>query len=317
MDSNDNYAPAPLRTPVHRLQGKALKQWWQMSSPRKADTYNPALQMLASFLISTPLCVAMLYERWPISARTGLTLLALTVWLGIFLVFLFVARRHLYHVLAVQTSEEGLEFKSLLFKRKVRWADIVDFFSAGDGEIAKNKYVLETRSGEEFLLSKELTDSNKLFELIRQRMPRIAEPYHQNFRRLDGLVDASIAMNSAIILAFACPLLKALFCGVQPGFSDWLTAIAGVLIASLIWSFHASKVTETIRASNNGLFLRTRSGGQVIPREQITNIRQLGDVFILSSRRGWFILFPDKKEPVTAKLIEYKQNLPRINQTHS
>lgn len=310
-DSGDSL-PLPAGKSSHFLKGTPLKQWWQISS-RSANTNNPAIQNLLVFLLTLPFVASVAYGNCPVSGKGGFLVLTAFIWLSAALIFLRIAHRHLYHVLEVRASDEGLEFKSLFWKRKIRWLDISAFFPTGQREIARNKYVLETNNGDEFLLSKELTESAQLFDLIRQRMPRTNESFQYNHRALEGFLDSSMVMSFAIVLAFVFPILWSLLvASTQPDVNKILLAAAGILISGSILWFHISKIPETVRVGDRYLFLRTRLSAHTIPREQIISMKQVGSLLFLRWSQGWFMILTEKNEPITGKLIECKPTPPLL-----
>ncbi len=122
-------------------------------------------------------------------------------------------------------------------------------------------------------------------------------------------------MDWAIDIVFTASLAMALFHAVPISIGKLLICILGVVLFLTLWRFHTSQVAQLVRIGHSGLFIHTRSQSYVIPREQITKIRQVGPFFTVSAKPGWFVTLIDKKEPATEKLLEYKRELPIINQT--
>ncbi|MBX9839324.1 MAG: hypothetical protein K2X69_13545, partial [Silvanigrellaceae bacterium] len=57
--------------------------------------------------------------------------------------------------------------------RQIRWLDIEDFFPTGNYDLGYNEYVINCKNGEQFFLSKDLTESDKLFELVGKKLLHI------------------------------------------------------------------------------------------------------------------------------------------------
>ncbi len=310
MVSEENALPMPTGASVHRLQGKALKQWWQISSGKSKDAYkNNAMRSYLVFLATLPFGSALLWYIGGVDCAKTL-LCAFVVWLIQFLLLCWVVRRHLCHVLEVRASEDGLELRSLLFKRKIRWMDIADFFPTGNNHSGYNEFVLDCTNGDEFYLSKELTDSSKLFDLINQKRSRPAVSYALNHQLLYGLIDSAIgavfAVTVAIVFALIGPhITKA----AQWNPCDFAIIVIFALVFVPYFCLQIIKMPELVRVGHSGLKIRTRWQSKVIPWDQVTKITKIGTWLIVQSRQGWFIMFADKNEPITEKLLEYRRTL--------
>ncbi len=298
--------PTPSEISVHQLRDRALRQWWQISRPRPDDQYmNVGIRASVPFLACLPLGSILLYYIGGAKALTTICLCSLA-WLGMFVLFLSHARRQLYNVLQVQVSEEGLEFRSLFFTRKIRWLDIVDFFPAGNTEVVQNEFALDCRSGEQFLLSKDLTDSAKLFDLINLRIPRPTVSYELTAQVRPRFSRKTIVTISIFIIVYEIvitifPVVNLAILILLLGFSPFL-----------FWLL-ATKMPYLMRSGRSGIYIRTPYQCKVIPWDQITNITQIGLWLLVKSHLGWFLVFADKKEPMTEKLLECKRNLPTLN----
>ncbi len=325
---NDENSLVPAGTSVHRLEGKALKQWWQIPSAgpiwsprwsrkrdgRETNAYaNAGMQQLLVSILTIPIFVIAKYQN---VGASRLDVLAITLWLGLCLLLMSFFRRHRYHVLAVTASETGLELRSPCLKRNIRWLDMADCFPAGT--IEPKEFLLQCKTGEEFLLSKDLTDSARLFDLIALRMAQPEVTYELNHRVQDGTFDIVRACAATTIGVFIIwPIADwSLDAGHQ-----FTVAPANLLfmilitVLSLGWYWlNLIKTPQLIRAGRSGLYIRTGRESKVIEWDQITEIRQVAGLIIVNSRIGWFSMFAGKKQPLTERLIDYKKKLLMFNQ---
>ncbi len=313
--------PMPPGTSVHHLRGKALRQWWQISSGKVREmSRNDQLRQYVVFLVCMPFFAVGSYYVGGPKVMTAIWLSVL-VWLGIFVLLLSSVRRHLYRVLEVRVSEDGLELRSLFFTRKIRWLEIVDFFSTGNLETGHNDFALECSTGEQFFLSKDLTDSNQLFATISRCMSRPGIAYDITYDIGDGLIDGAIGASFAVMVALLFGPSRWLLTTSHPGINDVVTnLVIPVLLTGLplfCWWLHVTKVPRLVRAGTSGLYIKTRSGTRVIGWDQITSIKRIIGWMVIRSRSGWFVMYAPKKEPMTEKLLECQRNLLALTRTRS
>lgn len=329
MFSTQNSQPAPTGTSVHRLEGKALEQWWQIPGlfARKRGSggnQNLAISVLFLLLLQIPLFVLVKIASpgFTLSASQRVLFSFTGIgWISAFALFVSCVHRQLFHVLEVRASEEVLEFRSLFFKRQVRWLDMVDFFLTGNVDTGYAEYVLDCKNGEQFFLSKDLTESSKLFDLIARRAPSPTAFYELNYSLGDGALDMPIVAAFAVLFGLLSGFVNWMLNAVHPGIDQVVIhVIFPVLLSTLtlaFWWLHVSKVPQLMRAGRSALYIRTRSQGKVIRWDQITNITRIGWWLLVRSRVGWFVMVAPSKEPMIAKLLECKKNLPMLNRNSS
>ncbi|MDZ4834802.1 MAG: hypothetical protein SGJ27_13575 [Candidatus Melainabacteria bacterium] len=306
---------------IHRLEGKVFWRWWQatgfISSPFRnpikqkkeelADNYNnPAIQAQLIFLLQLPFTIGiMLYSVGPDGIKLALAVGFLGVLAFVNLMLTF--RQHCKYVIEVQEEPSGLVMKSPLGTRTVRWAEIADFFPVDNGD-----YLLLSANHGDFLLSSDLTESSTLFERISANAPKHSEEYTINYRLpncfLDSQATACWAITVATLFTFVSHLIypeKHLSAPI----TEFIVALILIPIVVAIWRSTFTNFAELVRYGNHSYSIRTRNGTiSTIPLDGIKKVNRLGAFYLIETRTaGWFLVLADKKEALSAKLIETKQ----------
>ncbi len=307
----------PIGVSVHRLEGNVLRQWWQISSGKSRDVYKQdAIRACIVFLASLPFMSILLWYIEGV-ACAKILLLSFAVWLTQFLLLLWMAQRHLFHIIEVRAHEHGLELRSLYFKRSVRWLEINDFFPIDNTRTDAKEFVLDCTNGEHFFLSTELTDSKKLFDLINRNVARPTRTYDISFQLPYGFIDSSIAAVIAITIALIFALLGPYVRGsALPKPIDFVLPALIALVCLAYFLPQIIKMPELMRAGPSGLNMRTRWQNKTVSWDEIKKISKIGPWFLIVSRLGWFIVLADKKEPMTEKLLQYRQTLLLTERRH-
>src|ERR1700752_4524817 len=112
----------PTAATAYRLEGKALKQWWQLGGMGPDNKYsNGAILAYVVFLLTMPLLVVAFYSmigRSPAAVKA--LLVAVVWWVAGLILFLKVIWRHLHIVQEVEVSGDVLMFRPPFgLKRKV------------------------------------------------------------------------------------------------------------------------------------------------------------------------------------------------------
>ncbi len=304
----------------YRLEGRALKKWWQIDQmfavrpawKMEADKFrNTAIQHQLMFFMTLPFALG-LFTYIVLTSKTKVDLSLLVPILAVnscciavlFGYFLFTLKKHLYRVLEVHVTENDLLLQAPFLKRTVRWDQVSDAFLNQDGD-----YILETTSGEEFIISTELTDSSRLFEVIGKRMPKSLEKFSYSYRFPNEFVDGPAIACLAITIAVLSSM-----CRVRA--EEWLGAaeisLACILLAALWWRFQLLNVARVVRFGKSSILLQSCKKRKEVVWEQITSVKQLGGLFLIRSRSDWFVVISDKKEPLAEKLIECKRTTKLI-----
>lgn len=299
----------------HRLEGRALKKWWQIDDmfaikpawKTEPDKFsNAAIRQQLMFFLMLPFALG-LYTYIGMTSETKMDFALLVPVLVVngclisvlFAYFLHTMRRHLYRVLDVHVTDNGLVFQAPFLKRSVRWDQISDAYLNQDHD-----YILETTQEEEFVLSNELTDSERLFEVIGKRARRTQDKFSYCYRLQNESVDAPAIACLAIVVAVVSSMSR-----VRP--EEWVGAVAissvCIMAAVLWWRFHLLNMARVVRIGDSSILLQSCKNRKEIMWDQITDVKQLGALFLIRSRSDWFVVHSGKKEPVAQKLIECKQ----------
>jgi hypothetical protein len=228
---------------------------------------------------------------------------------ALFIQLLVFARKHLNRVLEVQVSEIGLDLKSPFLKRSIRWDQIRDFY-----EIQDDDYILDTTNGDEFILSCELTNSDQLFQSITSRAPKPPTKFSYNQRIRNDFVDScSMGCFAIIIVCLANTFLRSYTANEQRIQSIAIATVC-ILLVTIWWRLNLSRFAYLVRVGDQSFYIRTCTGGREIRWDELTNVKQRGVLFYVSTRSGWFVILADKVGPVSAPLIEFKQNRKLLKQ---
>lgn len=300
---------------VHRLETTAVKQWWQVADafkliPRRTqDPFrNDALRSAASFLATLPFGVAlMLYQAVPyaITHHQELKVLQLVAMVGV--VWLIQAymlvrsgRNHVRIVHEVTATEEGLEVRSPFFRRNIRWHEVSDLFQVGNTDQGYGMYELDCNNGETVLLSSQLSNSYRLFELIENKLARTPRPsFQHNHRISDGFFDMIPMTVSAIYIALIFSLVKATALPTLPEVAMMIGLLSA--ISGLGW-FYKNKIPQLVRYGDSEIYVRTRTQTRLINWDQVRQIKRFAGITILKTRSNWFAIFVSKTEPLYEKL---------------
>ncbi|SRR5579885_766822 len=310
--------PAP--SAVHRLQGKPLRRWWQVGDlfalkrkSIKEDKYqNPSIRAQLLFLLQLPFGMALMsHIAGPSPTTTKMLILAGVAGVAVFTQLAYAFKQHCKILTEVEETGDGIVLKAPFFTRRIHWSELNDFYSVDNDD-----YLLETTSGEDYVLSGDLTDSAGLFERLRQHVPKSTDVYSCNFRVPIGFIDSATMASFAVILASVFPFLTWLF--VRPPLSQE-TIVTQVAIAVLLvplsvaaWRIHLNKTAEIFRIGDTSCMVRTRTGRQRFAVDQITAVKKILGYTLVKSRIGWFFLIADKSEPARAKLLECSNTIRLI-----
>lgn len=324
MANKENSLANPSESSAHYLKGKALKQWWQIGRGQQYSKYrNNAIKHHLVFLICLPFFAMFCYHK--IGALSiKLILLGAVVWSADFMMLLAMLKRRLFYVLEVQQFEDGLLLRSLFFRRKIQWLEVQDFFgiqAAGipkqsEVQIQNNDFMLDSTSGEQFILSSELTDSALLFEDIKHKVPPPTLTCDCNYHVPDEYFDSVNSAIFAMAVAFMFGFLKSFVYSAHPDLTELGACVAILAISFFIWWLHSSKMAQLVRIRSSSIFICTRSGSHVLAWDRIANIKQLGGYFLIKARDEWYLILAGKKGPLADKLLECKRNLLTITRTH-
>lgn len=304
---------------THRLEGRALKRWWQVDGffsiaqkkPMEDKFSNGAIRSQLMFFMLLPFATA-LYCYVNINTPSAMTprLLLLAVVAAVFFIhFVLTARRHLNRIVEVQVSEIGLDLKSPFLKRSIRWDQIRDFYKNQDGD-----YMLDTTSGDEFILSNELTNSDQLFDFINRRAPKPSTKFSFNYHARSDLVDSASMACFAVIVACSTYFFAS-YASIDERIQAYAIAAGGILLSAIWWRLQLTRVACLTRVGDQSFYIRTRTGSREIRWEELTNVKQRGVLFYVKARStGWFVILADKEGPVSAPLIEFQQNRKLLKQ---
>lgn len=303
---------------IHQLRERSLKKWWQVDdffrlSVRKQapDKFrNKALQAQFQFLLTTPISIAILiyaasqkqdfdFKQLQIPLAMALSLLAVLL-----TNLAFTLHRHLFRALTVETNDAGITLKSFYLTRNYRWDQIRDYFQNQDGD-----YILITTSGEEFILSSELTGSDHLFKVIARCAPKPLVTDAHNYRLpnefLDSLSSACVALSAAIIAIMISNISTLNALGALGG-------VAALVACAFYWQANRRRLVEIIRVSDSHLHLRTASGAYSMTWQQVKSVKQFGELLFLKTDHGWFLAPIDKKDSASTLLIEQSNRIKQL-----
>lgn len=301
---------------THRLEGRALKRWWQVDSiSRKKsmeDKYiNGAIRQHITLLILLPFATALycyVYKDHLSALNSRFFLIAIVV-VALIIQLLMFARKHLNRVLEVQVSEIGLDLKSPFLKRSIRWDQIRDFYKTQDDD-----YILDTTGGDEFILSSELTNSEQLFQSITGRTPTPPTTFSYNHRIRNDFIDSCSMGCLAIIIACLAHLFLGSYTTNEQRIQSIAIATVGILFGTIWWRLHLSRFAYLVRVGEQSFYIRTCTGGREIRWDELINVKQRGVMFYVNTRSGWFVMFADKGGPVSAPLIEFNRKRKLLKQ---
>lgn len=221
-------------------------------------------------------------------------------WLGVFLLFLSCFRRHRLYVQEVHCSEKGLRLKSPFLNEEVRWREIAEFFLSGSDEAGYNHYVLVTKSGKKFFLSKFLTEGELLVRTIEERVDQKSIATENVYGMQYGLTDSASLAGIAVLAAATLSFVSNLASG-----ADLLTI--GVCAFLIIFSIafllmNVTLVSELVRWDNDELVVYTRSKSFRESWNNVHKVLRLGPWHLVKSSNQTFIVFTSKKEPIGVTL---------------
>jgi len=314
--NNDN----SISVPVHRLDGLARKQWWQTAylfCVRKKEPVHPnqnhSIRAVICTLTIMPIYVFMAYQKVTTPAEIAyLAAMFSFAFLSLIALISPCVWHHIHHVLEVKPSDLELQFTSPGLKRRVPWHEIDKFFLAGSTELGFHEYAVVCKNGEVFYLSKDLTDSDHMFNFIQKRLPPHVVSSTPAQIIPDGQFDTQWVAAGAILLAGAFAAVKLVIGMFQTSSAETIEhlliygLIYGlmIIISIVIMYLHRTRFVQILQLSNEALFLRTRSGSTSIPWEQITAIQKLpGHILIKSKTNMPYIMMASQREPRIVELI--------------
>jgi membrane protein YqaA with SNARE-associated domain len=312
----DKSLPISSDATVHRLQGRSLQVWWH--NPlilKKNDRTNPLMCVWLQQLAVIPF-IPLFY---PAVSQNPERLFGIAAyWLGCFALLLVAFRKHRYNVLQVQTSKTGLLLQSPFLIRTLSWSEISDFFAAGT--VDSKDYVLQCKNGDRFFLSKELTDDDTLVEVIERNLTRKGPVYEHNYWIPDGNRDAArfclVVVTVGVVLFAGAIFTHHMLIKTAGDFVGMAIMGALCLFGAAFGWLMGFKMPQQIRINQSGLCVGTGSRVTQLQWNEIREIRQLGGwLVIVRLENSWFPVFTAKREPVSAKLLELKRNLPRTVST--
>ena len=306
---------------VHRLDGDALRVWWHvppvlgLRKRQYGAYYNHAIQCQIMFLFQLPFAAAiMVVAAGGMSAATlTLLMMAAAAWLSGFILLASIFSRHRYQIQEVVVRDDGLELRSPFLRRRVSWLEIEHFCPSSSKPSGPDSHVLLTRGGERFVLWESLSDSESLFQIIASRIAPSAVSYGVHGALEDSFFDMPILATWAIMLALSFNAIRPLLLAPHALSTAELGALALMVAVCLppvfLCRIYATRIPQLIRAGEQGLYIRTREKGYDIPWNQVTALKRLGSLMLISSRAGWFLSPYGKEEPMTVALMERKELL--------
>lgn len=323
LSHSDALNPVPDRltdSGIFRLQGKVLKQWWQVGDAFRIirdfkapfDRYeNIAIRSPLTFLLTLPFGMAILYHCAG-SESIRMLILAGGAALVMAIHMVLSYRQHCKIAVEVKLTEIGITIKSpLMPARNIGWGEISDFFEVQNGD-----YVLLTTRGEDYLLTSDLSNSEILFKRIKELCGRKEQIYKVNTRIPNSFIDGGNGACLAIVVASLFPVIQILIyrpgLAVHPG-SLIFAAIVCVL-AVLFVRFQSTKLAELVRFGQNGISVRTRDGKLTeLNFQDIKRIKKFGSCYLVSSRKGLFVTILEKTDSAEPKMIELKNTIGKIS----
>jgi hypothetical protein len=286
---------------IYRLEGDALKQWWQTSRGTGVNKYrNFALIGGFQFLFFLPVFAALTWQIYPKVMLEQVPVM-LAAWTVMFIMFVLMCRRHLKTILAVQLTEEGLLLQSLCFlKRRIFWSEVRDFFP-----LQNNDYLLVGKDGEQFILSSELQNKDELFEKIRNKLGNPAPAFDCNFRVSNECIDSMFFHIGGLSVAMIFLVKQTLLAGHALDLYQLIfLAVICMVVAFSVW-IHFSKLAHLVRCSASSLFLSTGRSSCTIAADQFVGVSKIGAYLLLKTRNNWFLLAP------AAFTVEQQRQLQR------
>lgn len=293
---------------THKLEGKPWKQWWQIAdifklrqTPLDQDRYqNANLRAQLTFLLSLPFFIAFQLHIAPQSSKLALLAGAVGVAMGIFLYLTF--KQHCRYALSARRDDNGLFVQSPICKRRIPWHEMRESYinQNGDCELILN-------DGVEVILSKDLTDSQTLFEEISKRSPNFEDGSSYNYRLHCALIDGASMACFAIIVACLFPVFTWLcYPERNPKSAIEMLKFSAVVVplALAYWRWNLVKFAEVVRIGDNECSIRTRKQALRFTWSDLKAVKRLGGFILLQTRKGTFMLLANKKEPVSQKLME-------------
>lgn len=308
---------------TYRLDKAAMKRWWQMGdgfSLSKKKTQDPlkniGLRSAISFLLTCPIYVAFMLakvlptltpeQHFPLFR---LLVCAFAIWLLMGWNFFKAFRNHCRIAQEVSVSEEGLEIRSPLGKRKINWFEVQDFFRVGNIDDGYELFQLDCSRGEPVFLSPSLVDSDKLFAIIESKMRNLRRPQFEFNYRLSDAVFGCAKMAGAAVLA---AVLMHLLC--RSGMASISEIVVGtmlIILAHIIQHVQFTRVPQLTRMSNAEIQLQmcTGPGARNLTWDAVKEIKFMGAFVFLKTRSDWFILFVSKTEPIRELLLQKQGKL--------
>lgn len=305
----------------HRLEGRALKRWWQIDdlfkfrfawqkNKEEDDKFsNVAIRQQLVFFATVPFVAGFFAHAvatstvehpdhwiviWQFSILTSCLILVL------FIHLLLALKKHFYRVLEVETTETGLRMRSPFLARSLRWDQIRELYVNQDGDL-----ILESATGEEFILSNELTDSENLFSAVEKRAPK-QKRFSYNYRFPNQAIDSFSAACLAVMVA-------CLHIGLRPWMpmesflSGLAISLTVCLFVTAIWRLQVCKLARLVRLSESSIVLATSKVSKEFAWEQISSVKKIGSFFLVNAQSDCFLVVAGKKEPVAARMVECKQ----------
>jgi|GEM_PF-1381149 len=314
---------------VHKLEGRPLRQWWQIDDlfalKRKSfeqDKFqNQALRSHVAFFATLPFVAGLILYTAGMAYAPVILLPLLLLLTPLVLHFIDAYRRHARRVLEVQNLSNQLILKSPGLEKRIMLAEVREFFPVSSGD-----YILEINNGEYFVLSRELTKSDQLFAHLSQSLHGKAAASGGNYLlpgyMTDSMEMACLAIIVAVLSPYAFRLVAILFglkqaAGATAFGSTELTGLfLSLVFVGLCLVFRnavLSRFAELVRLSEYSCAVRTRRGYSSIPVESIKSVRRIFGHTLVSHNNGWFITISDKGESTNEKLMSLNQtNLCRL-----
>lgn len=220
----------------------------------------------------------------------------------------FLLSKHRHHVISVEVRETGLILRAPFLERHVRWLDISDFFPTSTAH--PNEFLLQCKNGEEFFLSKDLSDSQTLFALIHQNIEPPATSFELNYRLPDGLIDMTklAACAVAVAVIYLAPSMFHPIDSVNNLLS--LIFIVATIGFATVWCWLGlAKTPQLIRVGRMGVYMGTGKNAQTIPWDHVSEIRKLGGWLVIRTAGTWSIVPAEKQEPVVQELLQQQEKL--------
>ena len=316
MDSSSKQSKQlPAGTTEHRLSKEAQKQWWQRSHiwaiKLKPNNYtNQCLMAQLLFLVQLP--VMMLVWIFSVHAMDlaliKMLLLTLSVWFAALSVFAWTFSHHLRKIMVALISNDGLELRSLAYKRKLRWLEIDAVFPVKNSDLGQDEYVIVCKNGELFFLGRELSECETLIQIIKSHLAKGVDTYETSFCVPYGIFDTPMIAVFAIMVAVTFGPLKWLFFSTHLKVIELLITFLPVLLIgfvayAFVW-YHYNRIPQIVRIGKNSIYLKTRNSAFTLPLD-LVSVSRFGPLLTLKTKEGRFSIYASAKEPIGQKLLGY------------